>query len=122
MSIDCNKIDIDMDMELDKESVMSSVTDLSIYHEFDQMIAELHSIQNTHNQLIEHFYHLSTSINSTSNNDSEDDTIIITYNNDKINLDNLLEIIYNESMERIKSGGKMEFGNLLLDYLKKVSF
>lgn len=122
MDLNTNKIDIDMesDNESDMESVMTSVTDLSIYHEFDQMIAELHSIQNTQDHLIQNFHQLSTSIQSVSNNDLNNDKIIITYNKEKVDLEYVLELVYKESMDKIKKEGKMEFSNLLLNYLKDV--
>lgn len=103
-------------MDSDSESDMSSVTDISIYHEFDQMISELHSIQQLHEQSIQHFQHI-----SSITNDSNNDNIIITYDKKKMDLDELLESIYSESEARLK-GGEMKFGELLLEKLEKCSF
>ena len=100
-------------MEERSESEMSSVTDISIYHEFDQMIAELHSIQQLHEQSIQHFQQISSITSLTNNNN---DKIIITYDKKKMDLDELLDNVYEESVDG------MRFGELLLRKLEKCSF
>ncbi len=101
-------------MEEEIESEMTSVTEISIYHEFDQMIAELHSIQQLHEQSIQQFQQISSIISLTNNNDN--DKIIITYDKKKMDLDELLEDIYDESVNGRR------FGELLLEKLEKCSF
>jgi len=98
------------------ESEMTSVTDISIYHEFDQMISELHSIQQIHEQSIQQI----SSITSLTNN-NDNNKIIITYDKKKMDLDELIENVYEESENELKDG-KMRFGELLLEKLKKYSF
>jgi copper chaperone CopZ len=106
-------------MDEENESEMTSVTDISIYHEFDQMIAELHSIQQIHEQSIQLSQQISSITSLTNNND--DNKIIITYDKKKMDLDELIESIYEESENELKDG-KMRFGELLLEKLEKCSF
>ncbi len=106
-------------MEEEIESEMTSVTEISIYHEFDQMIAELHSIQQLHEQSIQQFQQISSIISLTNNNDN--DKIIITYDKKRMDLDELLDNVYEESENELKDG-KMRFGELLLEKLEKCTF
>jgi len=107
-----------MDDKTETESVITSMTDVSIYHEFDLMIAELHSIQQLHHQTIGRFYNLSSSITDIT----DDDKIYINYKNEKIDLDDFLDKINMESLVEIKESGEMGFGKLLLSRLGESSF
>ena len=60
-------MDKDNDIETETDSVISSMTDVSIYHEFDQIMAELHSIQQLHHQTIQQCQQLSSSITTLTN-------------------------------------------------------
>ena len=62
-------MDKDNDIETETDSVISSMTDVSIYHEFDQIMAELHSIQQLHHQTIQQCQQLLTeSFNQSEKN------------------------------------------------------
>jgi hypothetical protein len=111
-------MDSDLEMDSDSDSVITSVTDLSVYHEFDQMIAELHTLQTTQNILLTQFEQLSSSITYIT----DDDKINIIYNNENIELDDFLDKINEESMEELKKTGNIQFGKLLLDRLDQTIF
>jgi len=108
-------MDKDNDIETETDSVISSMTDVSIYHEFDQIMAELHSIQQLHHQTIQQCQQLSSSITTLTN----DDKIYIICDNKKMDLDDFLDEINMESLQIIKNKNEMSFSKILLDSLSR---
>jgi hypothetical protein len=104
------------EIDSDTESIMTSVTDISIYHEMDQVIADLHSLQQLQSQMIDQFQSLSSSFTSTNNND----ILYIKYNNEKYDFDDLLDKVSKRSKEEMEAGGKMRLGDLLMEVVSEM--
>lgn len=120
---------IDLQEELDTQSVsessfcssssscMTSVTDLSIYHEFDCMIAELHAIQESHHNTIDHLCRLQASLESSTDDEEEQQE-------PEEELSKFYEIVkefHTEALKEIDSSLPSTFTDQLLKWIDTIS-
>ena len=97
---------------------MTSVTDISIYHEFDCIIAELHAIQGTQHEALEALHRIQGGLHAL------DDRVMIydEVADDMFDLDEIIDRLHNESMKAIENGSKdtSTFINQLLEWIERI--
>lgn len=102
----------ELDDELDTASIhlsrssssscITSVSELSIYHEFDCMIAELHAIQEAQHTTLDHLYRLQESFQLAENTDMETD--METNEEDELaECRKIIEQFHREALDEIES-------------------
>lgn len=98
-------------------SCITSVTDLSIYHEFDCMIAELHAIQESHHATIEHLYRLQASLEASADEEEEKEEP----EEDLSEWYQIVERFHNEALNEIDSSLPSTFTDQLLKWIDSIS-
>jgi hypothetical protein len=109
--------DSDMDIISDTDSILSSASDLSIYHEFDKIIAEVHNIQQTCEEAHDRITNLSNIVSTL-----QQDTLYIHYQDTVCHFDNVLEEFHQKALLTIQHTGENTFGSLLLNILDSAEF
>lgn len=109
------EVDDDSDtqsIDSSSSSCMTSITDLSIYHEFDCMIAELHAIQEAHHHTLESLYRLQGSLQIAENTDIE-----ILEEDELAECKKMIERFHKEALQEIEASMPNTFTEQLLNWI-----
>ena len=96
-------------------SCMTSITDLSIYHEFDCMIAELHAIQQAQHNVIYDLHRIRDSIQSTDHVQEEEEF------DETQDLKEAIQQFHLQSLKQIESSLPSTFTEDLLKWIDTIS-
>jgi hypothetical protein len=108
----------DLSSHCSSASHMTSVTDLSIYHEFDALLGELYTIQDEQDRAIEHLRELQQMITS----DNEQVMVYDEEIDDLVEFNEIIERLHQKSMMAIEtSSGGHSFTEELLSWIDRIS-